>query len=337
MHDIVFITGGSGFLGLRIIVEALHKGYKLRVAVRSESKAAQIRAAPSVKPYLEEFIDFIIVPDILTPAAYDKALDGVSHIIHAASPLAQETDDYDRDVIQPAIQGTLGILQSALKYPSIKRVVITSSVAVLVSYNDFMVEDTDKTFDAKSTAETPSGPYPNAFAAYGASKILALQATKKFMAEKKPHFDVVNILPSFIIGKNELVTDPKHITDGTNGIAFGQVLGKDNPAPTPGTSVHLNDVALIHVLAMEKQVPAQDYVVSGEGVKGTVWSDALDYVKKHFPEEVKNGVLPLGGKALTKKVKVDSSKTEEAFNMKLKGYEEQVLSVTRHYLKLVKR
>jgi nucleoside-diphosphate-sugar epimerase len=37
----------------------------------------------------------------------------------------------ERDIIEPAIKGTVNILASAHKVPSVKRIVITSSVAVI--------------------------------------------------------------------------------------------------------------------------------------------------------------------------------------------------------------
>ena len=47
------------------------------------------------------------------------------------------------------------------------------------------------------------------------------------------------------------------------------------------------------------------------------------------------GVLPLGGKQPTKKVRLDASRTEEVFGIRFEGYETQVKSVAKHYLELV--
>ncbi len=58
-------------------------------------------------------------------------------------------------------------------------------------------------------------------------------------------------------------------------------------------------------------------------------------VKREFPEAVKKGVLPLGGKQPTKKVRLDASRTEEVFGIRFEGYETQVKSVAKHYLELV--
>jgi hypothetical protein len=59
-----------------------------------------------------------------------------------------------------------------------------------------------------------------------------------------PQFDVINMLPSIFVGKNELVDEAKDILKGTNAVAFGQVLGKVMiVSSSPGTMIHVNDIA----------------------------------------------------------------------------------------------
>lgn len=59
----------------------------MRAAVRSASKAAQIRAAESVQSHLDK-LDFVEVPDILREGAYDEAVKGVDYVLHLASPIS---------------------------------------------------------------------------------------------------------------------------------------------------------------------------------------------------------------------------------------------------------
>lgn len=63
-----------------------------------------------------------------------------------------QSDNLKRDVIDPAIKATLGILQSAAKVPSIKRVVITSSIATLLTWEYIISDDMTKVFTGKYTA-----------------------------------------------------------------------------------------------------------------------------------------------------------------------------------------
>lgn len=114
------------------------------------------------------------------------------------------------------------------------------------------------------------------------------------------------------------------------------VLGRKSDVLTAGSSVSVHDTAKIHVLALDPKIEGnQNFITAGDGVEGVVWEDALEIVKRKFPEAVKSGVLPLGGKQPTRKVRVDAKRTEEVFGIKFEGLEEQVESVVGHYLKLV--
>jgi nucleoside-diphosphate-sugar epimerase len=92
-----------------------------------------------VTPYLDQ-IESIIVPDITASGAYDEAVQDVEYIIHVASPTPNPTiTDFDRDLNQPARQGTVGILESAYKRSGIKKIVITASAASIISAKDILL------------------------------------------------------------------------------------------------------------------------------------------------------------------------------------------------------
>ncbi|KAI9694337.1 MAG: hypothetical protein M1820_008985, partial [Bogoriella megaspora] len=216
--DLVLITGGSGHLGLRVILDTLQAGFRVRAAVRSQAKADKISSVPSIKSFQDK-LSFAIVPDLLVQRAYDEAVSGVSYIIHVASPTPsahKEGDDFETSLIQPAIKGTTNILLAAQKTSSVKRIVITSSIVAVLPFKDFIFGTSETIFDENSRTASPSGPYAHVFEAYGASKIHALNEAEAWIAREKPHFDLVHIFPAFIIGKDELITDVKHIVEGTN-------------------------------------------------------------------------------------------------------------------------
>lgn len=119
-------------------------------------------------------------------------------------------------------------------------------------------------------------------------------------------------------------------------MAFRQILGVKNPAPMPGTTVHLHDVAFIHIAALDPKIKGgQGFIANSGGLKGTKWDDAFDIVKKHFPKEVENGIFPLGGEQLSKPMQIDASNTEETFGFKFKNFEEQVVSIGSQYAKIL--
>lgn len=84
---LVLITGASGHLGFRVLVLALEAGYRVVSTIRKEDQAIKISGKPSVRPHLDN-LTFAIVKDIAAPNAFDKAMQGVTYVIHVASPIA---------------------------------------------------------------------------------------------------------------------------------------------------------------------------------------------------------------------------------------------------------
>lgn len=58
-------------------------------------------------------------------------------VIHTASPFVLDAEDNKRDILDPAIQGSLAILEAAKTYgPSVKRIVSTSSFASILDLSE---------------------------------------------------------------------------------------------------------------------------------------------------------------------------------------------------------
>jgi len=338
--ELVLITGGSGHIGYRTILEALEAGYRVRAAVRSQPKADKILTAPSIKALSpRDRLTFVEVPDLTADGAYDEAIQGVDYAIHIASPIPssyEPGDDIEQHLIKPAIKGTLGILESAKKAESLRRVVITSSVVALIPFKDFISGSSEHVFNESSRALTPKGPFSSgAFETYAAGKVAALNETEAWIEKEKPSFDVIHIFPGFVVGKDELVTDVKDALSGTNKEVLNPVTGGDD-GYIPGSSVHLHDVAKAHVLALDPKIAGnQGFILSAGGLPGTRWEEAMEVVAKDFKPEVQKGVLPNDGKIVSLPVKIDESKTEEILGLKLLPFEGQVKSVVSHYVELV--
>tara|TARA_R110002003_G_scaffold384_2_gene19221 strand:- start:18573 stop:19613 length:1041 start_codon:yes stop_codon:yes gene_type:complete len=342
MENLVFITGGSGHIGSRVIIDALQAGHSIRAAVRSQAKADRVLAIPSIQALNPgKKLEFAVVPDLLVDGAYDEAIKGATHVIHVASPIPdahKEGESYQTTLIDPAVKGTLNILEAAKKAGSVKRIVITSSVVAIVSWKDFTSGETGGTaFNEKSRTSFAPEPYDNTFEAYSASKVAALNETEKWLENQKEtnSFDVVNIFPGFVIGRDELTNDAADARRGTNMVVLGPVTGLEM-SYTPGASVHVRDVALAHVKSLDPKIPGnQGYLLTSGGLKGTHWEEALDLVALHFPGAVKAGTLSNNGKILSIPQKIDASASEKALGFQYSSFEEQVKDVVGHYLELV--
>jgi nucleoside-diphosphate-sugar epimerase len=340
MSNLVFITGGSGHIGSRVIVDALETGYSVRAAVRSQEKADKILSMHPVKSLNPgEKLDFVIVPDLLMDGAYDKALKGATYAIHVASPISEahkEGMSFETTFIDPAVKGTLNILEAAKKSGSVRRVVITSSILGITSYKDHVTPG-DTIFNEKSRTTSYPEPYADASEAYAVGKAKALNETEAWMEREKASitFDVVNIFPGFVIGRDELMTDASDAFRGTNKVILGPIKGLDWGSVS-GCSVHVCDVAMAHIKSLDSKIPGnQGFLLVSEGVKGTHWENMFEIVAQHFPDAVKAGTLSNNGKIKSIPAKYDASETEKALGFKHRDFKSQVIDVVDHYLELV--
>jgi len=84
----------------------------------------------------------------------------------------------------------------------VKRIAIASSIVATILVNAFL-DPPDEVFGGQKKVPPQSGPYPSEFRGHIDSKARALAATYDFTAKMKPQFNVINIMPSFVIGKND--------------------------------------------------------------------------------------------------------------------------------------
>jgi len=334
--NLVLITGVTGHVGFRTLIQALQAGYWVRAAVRSNTKAQTIISHPKIQalnPGLR--LTFTIVPDLACLSAYDEAVIGVRYIIHIASPLMMGKLPPGKDehayFIRPAVRGTIGMLKAAKKCGTVRRIVITSSLVAIVPLAQLTgAEWTDRPVQPTDRVEFVEGPYETEFAAYAASKVAALSAAENWLRIQKPQFDVIHLHPSFVGGRNDIATSTREAMKGTNSIILGHALGKDFGS-IASASVHNDDVARVHVQALEAWVPGnQSYILSQE----TNWSDVRGIVQAEFPEAVDACILSNCGQSNTHEVIIDASLTEEIFGFQHMGLYEQVQSVVGHYLEL---
>jgi nucleoside-diphosphate-sugar epimerase len=181
---------------------------------------------------------------------------------------------------------------------------------------------------------SPTTPYHSPMEAYWASKALSRIATHKFLADRNPHFEITNLLPTVVIGPDGLATKTSELLTGTRALALAPVLGQKIDSPLVGVQVHVDDVARAHVDALDTRVPGNaDYILTSNGLDGIEWDDA----KGMFKGKVGEGKLKLSldGSLPTTKWKIDGSKTEEAFGWKCRPFEETMGDLVGQYLGLL--
>ncbi|KAG9530409.1 NAD(P)-binding protein, partial [Aureobasidium melanogenum] len=339
--ETLVLTGATGFCGFAILQEALQYDYNIRIVVRSAAKADILRNNPCFKSLTRgpPRCSFYIVPDLSVEGALDEATAGADYMIHSASPLpftnlSLSPSEQYKQMVEPAVINTISALQSAHKSNSVKRVVMTSSCAIFIT-PELLVGPVDRPVvltEENINAEI-APPYANVLVSYVASKTSSFLKAKQWMAEHKPNFDIVNVCPTYVQGRNELATSPADLMSTSNVLFLRMALGvapKDSPAEIASV-VHIEDVAAIHIAALNKdRIPAGEYLFGQE----VQWNDVNEITKDLFPEQVAQGLLPCTSDIPTKSVVCSKEKTERIFDIELKPVEDMVEDLMEQYLEL---
>lgn len=337
--DLVLLTGGTGYLGFVTLIKLLKTGYKVRAAIRSQSKIAKIEAAPSFKA-IQASVEFVIVPDMTADRAYDEAAKGVKYIIHIASPIPTfgaepiPEDKLEEHFVHQASKSDVGMLESAKRAGTVKRVIITSSLVAIGLFEYLIGQGGDYStkFLPESRAADPIGPFQFEFQAYSAGKVAALDATEAWQASNTSNFDLISILPGWIFGRDELITDVESLNKGsTNAVLLGLLLGSKNESPYNGNTVLGEDVAKVHILALDPKIKGDQSFTTSIDFK---WEDSIQVLQKSFPKEVANGRFSTEGKQPTLDIICPGNKTEETFGFKFTPLENVVEAVANQYLEL---
>ncbi|KAL8643508.1 MAG: hypothetical protein Q9226_008323, partial [Calogaya cf. arnoldii] len=337
------ITGCSSFVGFRTLVSTLEAGYRVLGVISQREDAERILSTPSIKRMgdLGGDLTFIMVPDITADRSLAEAVKrDAEYIIHTDSPMTVDSaisaDRYDSHIIQPLLKATENVLAAALSDSKIKRLVMTSSLMAIVPYNELFVLESFTTFNDVSPAQNPNPPYKNALEALCAGKAKALAATNKFLAQKKPQFTVINLMPGIVIGRDELAQTSRNLNKGSNQQALRHLLGEDVRTKLPSHTVFVDDVAKVHALALntKKIAKSQNFLLSSDGSIGSLWYRALDIVKKDYKSAVAVHILSLDGDQPINRVLIDDGKTDKVFNIMFAGFDKQIRSLLDQWVNL---
>ncbi|KAG9015707.1 methylglyoxal reductase (NADPH-dependent) gre2 [Tulasnella sp. 427] len=319
----VLVTGASGYIAVWVCKTLLEKGYSVVGTVRSDSKGEKLKEL--FKDYDGKF-SYVIVEDISKDGAFDSAVVGVDAIQHTASPVTFEADD-PQELIGPAVKGTTGILESIKAYaPTVKRVVLTSSVGSIYHQKTPPIfDESDWNVDAPKAIEKFGRLAPGPVK-YSASKVLAERAAWEFMDKNKDSisFDLVAINPSFVWGPLiGPVTSEKEL-NGTITF-FREHTSIRDPAPpkeqliAPGSCVDVRDVALVHTLALSNPEAAGQRFIANTG--SYTYQDILDIIHERGDHpDVPKG-FPGAGKDVPRSTFL-KDKAEKTFGIKFRSLQE---------------
>lgn len=218
----------------------------------------------------------------------------------------------------------------------IRKVVICSSLVTVASWEWALHPAAATIFRAEDINSRPTLPVTSAVQGYWESKALARLAVRDFVATHDPHFQVIQLLPSVIMGVDERaqsVADLEKIP--FFAIRFGPLFGVTTKVAMHTAVVDIADVARAHVDAIKLAKPSRihEFILSADGPDGFHWDSLIDIVKKKWPERIGKN-LPANGHLPDSLWRCDASATEEAFGWKFRGLEEVFTDLVGQYLHL---
>jgi len=323
----VLVTGANGFIATWIVQVLINRGYSVVGTVRSVPKGT------FMKQLFGDKFEFAVVGDLAEVDAFDEVVKSVSPdaIIHTPTPVVLDPSGDPETTIRQAVQGTLGVLQSAQRFGSkVKRVVITSSVVSLLGPNpSYTYTENDWNTQAEQIIEregknTPLKPR------YHASKKRAEQAAWKFINENKDlHFDITTILPCLVWGPILHNVEDVNSLNATIEIFRKGIINQVVPKPLPNYLVDVRDVALAHVLALQTpEAGGERIIVSNQHFFWHQLTDVLIQaghpVTPHEPEDT----------SIPPAISIENSKSKKILGLNYRPYQETAVDT---YAELKKR
>ncbi len=223
------------------MAELLGTGRRVRGTVRARVRARHLSGlAGADRLELHE-------ADLLTSGAFDAPVDGCHTVFHTASPYVVDVADPLRDLVTPAVEGTLNVLGACGRAPSVRRVVLTSSMAAVTDEPDETHVLTEADWNTRSSLDRNP---------YYFSKVQAERAAWDFMARERPSFDLVVMNPFVTMGPSHgpaVNTSNRILVDLVKGV-YPAILSLN------WGIVDVRDLAHAHVRAAEVASAAGRYL-----------------------------------------------------------------------------
>jgi nucleoside-diphosphate-sugar epimerase len=231
------VTGATGFLGINLCNELVKRGYVVNALYRSEVKAKFLKHK-NINLFKGDITDIKSIENAITGCDY------VFHMAAYAQVWAKNPDIFYR-INYIGVKNVLDIAEKA----GVKKVIITSTAGVFgPSNNEIVDENTIRKV--------------NYFSLYEKTKAEAEELTLQRAARG---LNVVIVNPSRVYGPG-LMSKSNSVTK----IIKLYIEGKFRIIPGNGESignyVFVDDVVNGHILALEKGIAGEKYILGGENI-----------------------------------------------------------------------
>jgi nucleoside-diphosphate-sugar epimerase len=264
-----FVTGGTGFIGERLVKRLRDRGDDVVALVRSREKGKK----------LEEMGATLVEGDLSSSDAIHSAVKGCDAAFHVAAVYKVGIPEKEHEAMYDAnVRGTERVLDAAFQ-AGVSRIVYVSTINVFGNTRGEVVDE---------TYERPGDDY---LSYYDETKYLSHQVAKERIDKGVP---VVIVQPGGVYGPG----DHSEVGNVIDQVANGKL--KALPFAGLGLNlVYVDDVADGIVLAHDKGKVGESYVLGGEitTMRGMVDKTAKIAGRKPPKRDMPSGVIKLAAPA----------------------------------------
>lgn len=332
----VFITGASGFIAQHIVKLFVSEGYHVIGTVRSAAKGDRL-----VAQFGSNF-EYVIVPNIVTPGAFDEALQkhtDIKYLLHTASPFFYDTTDPESDLIVPAINGTKNILNAAHTFrPEIEKIIITSSDAAIYSSTD--EQNSALSFDETSWNDISyEEAVKDPIAAYYGAKSFAEKLAWEFLKNNKTSFTLTSVNPVYVFGPQAFDSEVAPVLNVSNELinCLLKLGPNDKFDNDKGGFIDVRDVAKAHLKAVEDDnlVGKRLFLTNGQFSTQMM----VDILNEKFPQlkgKIPTGTPGSGPSDILTLARSNNNKTRELLGYEFNDLEKIVVDTIEQVFKVQK-
>jgi nucleoside-diphosphate-sugar epimerase len=329
----ILVTGGTGFIASWIIKQLLNDGYNVHATVRKPENKQNVSHLENIANQAPGVLK-LFKADLLDPGSFAMAAEGCELAIHTASPFIMSgiKNPYE-ELIRPALEGTRNVLDSVNRSTSVRRVVLTSSVAAI--YGDAVelsaISGGAFTEDHWNTTSSESHQ------AYSYSKLVA-EKEAWAIAKAQDQWDLVTINPSMVFGPSLT----KHSASGSIGVLkqLGDGTGKLGVPKIMMGMVDVRDVAQAHIKAGFTPTASGRHIIAATEVSlleiskilRSHFGDAYPLPKREVPKFMVWLTAPMIGltREFVKKnvgypIKLDNSYSKKDLGLEYRPIEETLI------------
>ncbi|KAK6918517.1 NAD-dependent epimerase/dehydratase [Dillenia turbinata] len=251
---VVCVTGGTGYIASWLIMRLLERGYVVHTTMRPnpEGKQRDISYLTNLQGASERL--HIFYADIDKPDSFKEAIDGCTGVFHVAHPVVFTGKEPVEVLTKRCMEGTQGLLKSCLDSNTVKRVVLTSSVATLAysGKDDELLDESfwNDLYFFRSFNNILAAPYVE-------SKTMQEKAAWEFA--DKNGLDLVTVLPSLVVGPFLTPQIPFSLS-----MALAMIFGNKNLYEdiVRTQTVHIDDLVNAHIFLLENPDAKGRYICS---------------------------------------------------------------------------